>query len=263
MRNPRCRRACRSGYCRGSLSGRSAGEGAAAVRLVGSGAILREAIAAADMLAADWNVASEVFSATSFSELEREAAEVQRLNRLQPRDTPRVSHVEKLLAGTRAHRRRERLRPRLSPTHRRFRRRRASRRWEPTVSDAATRGRRCAASSRSTGATSRWRRFTRSPKRERSGTPLLDRGARTLRRRRGTLPRRGRAEGAPSSERRAETEAAASVRSAPGAGPGEDRRPRPCPPDPAGRAPPRRGDRGRRSQAGARRRAAPSAPARP
>ncbi len=78
-----------------------AGEGAAEarVRLVGSGAILREAIAAADMLAEDWSVASEVFSATSFSELAREAAEVERLNRLQPRDAPRLSHVARLLAG--------------------------------------------------------------------------------------------------------------------------------------------------------------------
>ena len=69
------------------------------MRLIGSGAILREVIAAADMLAADWNVASEVFSATSFSELAREAAEVERVNRLQPREPPRVGHVAKLLAG--------------------------------------------------------------------------------------------------------------------------------------------------------------------
>ena len=66
------------------LGGASEGLGEARVRLVGSGAILREVIAAAEMLAADWSVASEVFSATSFSELEREAAEVERRNRLKP-----------------------------------------------------------------------------------------------------------------------------------------------------------------------------------
>jgi len=71
----------------------------ARVRLVGSGTILREAIAAAGMLAEDWNVASEVFSATSFSELAREAAEVERWNRLHPGEAPRVSHVARLLAG--------------------------------------------------------------------------------------------------------------------------------------------------------------------
>ncbi len=75
------------------------GQGPAAVRLVGSGAILREVDAAARMLAQDWNVASEVFSATSFSELARDARDVERWNRLHPRETPRTSHVAALLAG--------------------------------------------------------------------------------------------------------------------------------------------------------------------
>ena len=43
------------------------------VRLLGSGAILREVIAAAELLAQDWNIASDVWSVTSFSELAREA----------------------------------------------------------------------------------------------------------------------------------------------------------------------------------------------
>jgi len=75
------------------------GDGEAKVRLLGSGAILREVIAAAQMLAAEWNVASEVFSVTSFSELAREAREVERWNRLHPAQAPRSSHVETLLAG--------------------------------------------------------------------------------------------------------------------------------------------------------------------
>ncbi|WP_372525503.1 alpha-ketoglutarate dehydrogenase [Piscinibacter sp.] len=69
------------------------------VRLLGSGTILREVMAAADMLAGDWGVASEVFSVTSFSELARDAREVERDNRLQPGAIDRVSHVERLLAG--------------------------------------------------------------------------------------------------------------------------------------------------------------------
>ncbi len=69
------------------------------VRLLGSGTILREVMAAAEMLAADWQVASEVFSVTSFSELAREAREVERMNRLEPGDIDRVSHVARLLAG--------------------------------------------------------------------------------------------------------------------------------------------------------------------
>ncbi|MBZ8141641.1 pyruvate dehydrogenase (acetyl-transferring), homodimeric type [Rubrivivax gelatinosus] len=75
------------------------GDGPVQLRLVGSGAILREVQAAARTLAAEHGVACEVFSATSFSELAREAAECRRLDRLQPLDTPRVSHVERLLAG--------------------------------------------------------------------------------------------------------------------------------------------------------------------
>ncbi|MFL6661036.1 MAG: transketolase-like TK C-terminal-containing protein, partial [Rhizobacter sp.] len=69
------------------------------VRLLGSGTILREVMAAAELLAADWGVASEVFSVTSFSELARDAREVERDNRLQPGAIDRVSHVARLLAG--------------------------------------------------------------------------------------------------------------------------------------------------------------------
>ncbi|HGM5582661.1 TPA: alpha-ketoglutarate dehydrogenase [Pseudomonas putida] len=67
------------------------------VRLLGSGTILREVQAAARMLAQDWGVASEVFSATSFSELAREAREVQRWNRLHPQESARVSHLGQCL----------------------------------------------------------------------------------------------------------------------------------------------------------------------
>jgi pyruvate dehydrogenase E1 component len=54
------------------------------VRLLGSGTILREALAAAELLANDWQIASEVWSVTSFSELARDAREVERWNRLHP-----------------------------------------------------------------------------------------------------------------------------------------------------------------------------------
>ncbi len=71
----------------------------AKVRLLGSGAILPEVEAAAKMLQKDWGVAAEVFSATSYSELERDARETERRNRLNPLETPQISHVAKLLAG--------------------------------------------------------------------------------------------------------------------------------------------------------------------
>ncbi|WP_164963587.1 alpha-ketoglutarate dehydrogenase [Rubrivivax sp. JA1026] len=75
------------------------GDGPVRLRLIGSGAILREVQAAARTLAAEHGIACEVFSATSFAELAREAAECRRLDRLEPLAEPRVSHVERLLAG--------------------------------------------------------------------------------------------------------------------------------------------------------------------
>jgi len=84
------------GMYRYSVPGVQPGNGPT-VRLLGSGAILREVCSAAGLLDQDWGVSSEVFSVTSFSELAREAAEVQRWNRLHPNEAPRVSHVEEQL----------------------------------------------------------------------------------------------------------------------------------------------------------------------
>ena len=68
------------------------------MHLLGSGAILREVIAAAELLAKDWQVASDVWSVTSFSELARDAREVERYNRLHPESAARSSHVAHCLA---------------------------------------------------------------------------------------------------------------------------------------------------------------------
>ena len=70
------------------------------VRLVGSGTILREVMAAAEMLAQDWGVACEVWSATSFSELARNARETERHNRLNPQALAQQSHVQRCLGGS-------------------------------------------------------------------------------------------------------------------------------------------------------------------
>jgi pyruvate dehydrogenase E1 component len=72
----------------------------ARVRLLGSGAILREAEAAAELLAADWGIASDVFSVTSFSELARDAQTVERNNRFNATSELHQSHVARLLAGS-------------------------------------------------------------------------------------------------------------------------------------------------------------------
>jgi pyruvate dehydrogenase E1 component len=81
------------------FAGPREGLGEAKVRLLGSGAIFPEVVAAADLLADDWGVASELWSVTSFSELAREAKAVERCNRLHPAQAPRSSHVQRCLAG--------------------------------------------------------------------------------------------------------------------------------------------------------------------
>jgi pyruvate dehydrogenase E1 component len=69
------------------------------VRLLGSGTILREVEAAAEMLHETYGVSSEVFSVTSYTELAREAQDVMRWNLLHPDLKPRVSHVAQMLEG--------------------------------------------------------------------------------------------------------------------------------------------------------------------
>ena len=69
------------------------------VRLLGSGAILPEVVEAAKMLEAEWDVSSEVWSATSYSELARDAREAERRNRLNPLGEPVVSHLAACLSG--------------------------------------------------------------------------------------------------------------------------------------------------------------------
>ncbi len=67
------------------------------VQLLGSGTILREVIAAADLLEKDFGVKADIWSATSFNELRRDGIDVERWNMLHPVETPRESHVQKCL----------------------------------------------------------------------------------------------------------------------------------------------------------------------
>lgn len=75
------------------------GEGDNRVQLMGSGTILREVIAASELLQSDWDVASDIWSATSFSELSREAQEIDRWNRLHPNESAKTAYVTETLAG--------------------------------------------------------------------------------------------------------------------------------------------------------------------
>jgi len=67
------------------------------VQLLGSGTILREVLAAAELLAKDFDVSADVWSVTSFSELRKEALAVERENHLHPTKKPKTSYVTNCL----------------------------------------------------------------------------------------------------------------------------------------------------------------------
>ncbi|HLQ85285.1 MAG TPA: pyruvate dehydrogenase (acetyl-transferring), homodimeric type, partial [Salinisphaeraceae bacterium] len=70
------------------------------VQLLGCGTILREVIAAADMLESEHNVAADIWSVPSFGQLRRDGLEVDRWNRLHPGEEPRSSFVAQQLADS-------------------------------------------------------------------------------------------------------------------------------------------------------------------
>ena len=70
-----------------------------ACQLLGTGTILREVLAAAELLEQDWGVAADVWSVTSFTELRRDGMGVERCNRLHPDEAPKLTWVEKCLAA--------------------------------------------------------------------------------------------------------------------------------------------------------------------
>ena len=67
------------------------------VQLMGSGVILREVIAAAELLEKDWGIAADVWSATSFTELRREGLDCERWNMLNPDKPQRVNYIAECL----------------------------------------------------------------------------------------------------------------------------------------------------------------------
>ncbi len=70
------------------------------VQLMGSGTILREVIAAAELLKNDWNIDADVWSAPSFTLLARDGQAVERWNLLHPTEPPQVAHVTQSLQDT-------------------------------------------------------------------------------------------------------------------------------------------------------------------
>jgi pyruvate dehydrogenase E1 component len=66
---------------------------------MGSGSILNEVIAAAELLEADFGVAADVWSVTSFTELRRDGIATERWNLLHPLEEPRRAYVSECLDG--------------------------------------------------------------------------------------------------------------------------------------------------------------------
>ena len=68
------------------------------IRLLGSGPLMREALAAAELLKNDWDIEPGIWNVTSFSELRRDAEEVERWNLVHPNENPKRSHLEESLS---------------------------------------------------------------------------------------------------------------------------------------------------------------------
>jgi pyruvate dehydrogenase E1 component len=80
--------------------GGKAKKGAPRAALLGSGTILREVIAAAELLDKDFGVVCDVYSCPSFVELRRDGADAERFNRMNPEaKTPRKAWVAQCLEG--------------------------------------------------------------------------------------------------------------------------------------------------------------------
>jgi len=128
-------------------------QGKIRAQLMGSGTILREVLAAAELLEKDFRIPIDVWSVTSFNELRRDALEVERWNQLHPEAKPRKCYIEQCFD--------KRPGPYIAATDYmrscliRFSAgcRVASYRWAPTVTVAVMVATRCAITSRWTGST--------------------------------------------------------------------------------------------------------------
>jgi pyruvate dehydrogenase E1 component len=97
--HPALPKGAQEGILKGMYLLHAGGRGKVRVNLLGSGTILREVLAAASILEQEFGVPADVFSATSFSELRRDALDAERWNLLHPEDAPRTPYVRQCLAG--------------------------------------------------------------------------------------------------------------------------------------------------------------------
>ncbi|KAA2285087.1 pyruvate dehydrogenase (acetyl-transferring), homodimeric type [Arenimonas fontis] len=100
--HPEMPKGAEEGILKGMYLLRDAGKpkkGELRVQLLGSGTILREAIAAAELLDRDFGVSADIWSCPSFTELRRDGFDVERWNRLHPEEKPRLPYVTQCLEG--------------------------------------------------------------------------------------------------------------------------------------------------------------------
>jgi pyruvate dehydrogenase E1 component len=87
----------REGILKGMYLFKQAGDGEQRLQLLGCGAILREVIAAAELLAEDFDIAADIWSVPGINLLRRDGLEVERWNMLHPEAPPRISYLESCL----------------------------------------------------------------------------------------------------------------------------------------------------------------------
>jgi pyruvate dehydrogenase E1 component len=96
--HPEMPKGAEQGILRGMYLLKKGGKKKLRVQLLGSGTILREVEAAAELLEKDWDISADVWSATSFNELRRDMDDCERWNRLNPGKKARTCHVAKSLS---------------------------------------------------------------------------------------------------------------------------------------------------------------------
>ncbi len=97
--HPAMPKGAEDGILRGIYLADVGGRGKVRVQLIGSGTILREVVAASELLQSDFDIPSDIWSATSFNELRRDCLETERWNNLHPGEEPRRSYLERCLEG--------------------------------------------------------------------------------------------------------------------------------------------------------------------
>ncbi|AFL87768.1 pyruvate dehydrogenase E1 component, homodimeric type [Terriglobus roseus DSM 18391] len=90
----------REGILRGLYKFKAAAKGAASVQLFGSGTIMNEVLKAQEILSTKYNVEADVWSVPSYTELRRNALDVERWNRLHPAEKEKQPYLLQALTGS-------------------------------------------------------------------------------------------------------------------------------------------------------------------